>query len=40
MHNLRLIQRRFIARYPTISMLLFLIILAALVLGIGMLFVR
>ncbi len=40
MHTLQLLRRRFPIGYPIIVSLLFLVALAGLVLGIGLLFVR
>ena len=40
MHNLKILRRRFPTSYPVILMLIWLVVLGALILGIGMLFVR
>jgi hypothetical protein len=40
MHNLKLLRRRFPTSYPVIVVMLSLILLALLVIGVGVLFVR
>ncbi len=40
MHTLKLLRRRFPTSYPVLVMLLWLVVFGALVLGIGVLFVR
>ena len=40
MHNLKFLRRRFPTSYPLIMVMLFLLTLALLVVGFGMLFVR
>ncbi len=40
MHNLKFLRRRFPISYPLILMLICLVVLGALILGVGLLFVQ